>query len=112
MLAGRRTQRAASVRRGGLRVRIGSDEAARFSLTAALSRRDARRLGLRTSIGRATADLSAGAARTLRIRLSARARGALKRSRVLRVVVRARAVDSAGNRAAKSLTLTIAKRPG
>jgi tripartite motif-containing protein 71 len=103
-LGGRRTQRAATVRRGGLRVRIGSDEAAQFSLTATPSRRDARRLGLRTSIGRARGDLPAGGTRTLRIRLSAHA---LKRSRVLRVVVRARAVDRAGNRSAKSLALTI-----
>jgi tripartite motif-containing protein 71 len=108
-LGGRHRQRSGTVRRRGLGIRIGSDEATKFNVTVALSRREARRLGLRVTIGRATVDLSAAGTRTMRIRLGASARRALARRglRTVRVVVRAAAVDRAGNRSTASLAVTI-----
>jgi tripartite motif-containing protein 71 len=115
-LTGRRVQRAGSVRRRGLTVRIRSDEFAGFRIAVTISRSSAHRLGLaaavgarRVTIGRASAELVAAGGRTLHVKLGARVRRALARigSRRLTVVVRANAADRAGNRARASLGVGI-----
>jgi tripartite motif-containing protein 71 len=117
-LTGRRVQRAGSIRRGGLTVRIRSDEPAGFRIAVTISRRSAHRLGLatavgarRVTIGRASADLAAAGGRTLQVKLSARARRALARigSRRLAVVVGANAADHADNRTRASLDVGITR---
>jgi DNA-binding beta-propeller fold protein YncE len=117
-LTGRRVQRAGSIRRRGLTVRVRSDELAGFRIAVTISRSSAHRLGLataagarRVTIGRASADLAAAGGRTLHVKLSARARRALARigSRRLAVVVRANAADRAGNRTRASLKVGISR---
>jgi DNA-binding beta-propeller fold protein YncE len=117
-LTGRRVQRAGSIRRRGLTVRIRSDEFAGFRIAVTISRSSAHRLGLATAvgarrltIGRVSTELAAAGGRTLQVKLSARARGALARigSRRLAVVVRANAADRAGNRTRASLNVGITR---
>jgi tripartite motif-containing protein 71 len=109
-LSGGRVQRARRVRRRGVALRITTNEPANVSVRATLSRRDARRLGLRSArIGRASLDLGAAGTHALRLRLSARARRALLRigRRKPRILVHAAAVDRAGNRSSASFAVTI-----
>jgi tripartite motif-containing protein 71 len=109
-LSGRRVQRVRRVRRRGVALHIATNEPAKVSLSARLSKRDARRLGLRSArVGRVSLDLSAAGKRALNLRLSARARRALLRigARKLRVVVRAGAIDRAGNRSGASLAVSV-----
>jgi len=106
-LRGRAVQRTGVVRRRGLAVRLATSERATATLRAVLSKRTARRLGLRsTSIGRATANLAGPGTSAVRLRLSARARRALLRTPRVRIVVRASAADPAGNRSSASLAIT------
>ena len=107
-LGGRAVQRSRRVARGGLALRIVSDEGARVSLKAALPRALARRLGLRSaSIGGTRVDLAAQGTRRLRLRLTARASRALLRAPRARIVVRGSAADEAGNRSSVSLTIAV-----
>ena len=117
-LTGRRVQRARSIRRRGLTVRIRSDEFTGFRIAVTISRSSAHHLGLATAvgarrlmIGRASAELGAAGGRTLQVKLSARARRALRRigSRRLAVVVRADAADRAGNHTRASLNVGITR---
>jgi tripartite motif-containing protein 71 len=107
-LSGRTVQRSRRVARGGLALRIATDEGARVTLKAALPRALARRLGVRgASIGGTTVDLAAQGTQGLRLRLTARARRALLRAPRARIVVRASAADRAGNRSSASLTIAV-----
>ena len=109
-LSGRSLQRVRRVRRRGLALRITTNEPVTVSFRATLSRRVARRIGLRrTSIGRATVDLGSAGSRALRLRLTARARRAMLRigSRKPRIVVRASAADRAGNRSGASVVVAV-----
>jgi DNA-binding beta-propeller fold protein YncE len=109
-LSGRRVQRARSVRRRGVTLRITTNEPVKVSIRARLSKRDARSLGLRArQIGRASLALDAAGKRVLGLRLSARARRALRRigTRKPRILVRGDAIDRAGNRSSASLAVTL-----
>jgi sugar lactone lactonase YvrE len=107
-LSGSTVQRSSRVARGGLALRIASDEGARVTLKAVLPRALARRLGVRSaSIGGTTVDLAARGTRALRLRLTARARRALLRAPRARIVVRANAADKAGNHSSTSLTIAV-----
>jgi hypothetical protein len=109
-LSGRRVQRVRRVRRRGVALRITTNEPVKVSLSTRLSKRDARRLGLRSArVGRVSVNLGATGSRALKLRLNARARRTLLRigARKLRVVVRAAAIDRAGNRSAASRAVTV-----
>jgi DNA-binding beta-propeller fold protein YncE len=109
-LSGRRVQRARSVRRRGVALRITTNEPVKLSIRARLSKRDARSLGLRTArIGRASLALDAAGKRVLSLRLNARARRALRRigTRKPRIFVRAVAVDGAGNHSSASFVVKL-----
>ncbi|HWH44251.1 MAG TPA: plastocyanin/azurin family copper-binding protein [Thermoleophilaceae bacterium] len=81
------------LRRGRLPVVITTDEAARVTVTATA------RLGRRTvSLGRLTQSVGAARRTTFSIRLSSRARRALRGQRRVRVRASAVATDAAGNR--------------
>ncbi|HEX6652421.1 MAG TPA: 6-bladed beta-propeller [Thermoleophilaceae bacterium] len=106
-LGGRTSQRTRTVRRRGLALRVATNEPATVTLRAVVTKRTARRLGLRgTSIGRGTTSLAGDGAKTIRLRLSARARRLLSRQERVRIVVRAIAADSAGNRSTGSLAIS------
>jgi hypothetical protein len=106
-LSGRRLQPTRAARRRGLSVRVATSERATVTMRALVSKRTARRLGLRTtSIGRATANLEGPGTSGLRVRLSAGARRALLRAPRVRIVIRATAADPAGNRSSASLAIT------
>jgi DNA-binding beta-propeller fold protein YncE len=97
-LGGRTSQRTRTVRRRGLALRVSTNEAATVTLRAAVSKRTARRLGLRgTSIGRARTSLAGAGTNAIHLRLSARARHLLSGKARVRIVVRATAADLAGN---------------
>jgi DNA-binding beta-propeller fold protein YncE len=107
-LGGSTLQRSRRVSRRGLALRIATSERAEVALRAVVSKRDMRRLHLRTaSIARATTDLSADGTRALRLRLTASARRALLRTRTVRIVVRATAADPAGNRSSASFAVKV-----
>jgi pilus assembly protein TadC len=76
-------------------------------LTLSIDARTARRLRIGTSIGSATAKLSRAGAASVTLRLTSAAKRALKRSRNVKVTVRATATDAAGNRASARRTLTL-----
>jgi thermitase len=83
----------------GLRLALGVSEAVRASLDVRVDARSARRLHLGSrTIGRAITRLGAAGRKTVTVRLSARAAGALRTTARLRVVAHAVAVDAAGNR--------------
>jgi tripartite motif-containing protein 71 len=107
-LAGRAVQRLRGVRQRGLALRITTSERTRVALRATLTRRDARRLGLRrATVGRYTTEAGTGIARGIRLRLTPRAQRALVRTRRVRIVVRANVTDLAGNRSRASLAITV-----
>jgi sugar lactone lactonase YvrE len=109
-LGGRRVQRLGLVRRRGLGLRIGTNERAAATLRASVGRRQARRLGLRSVVvARSTTELATAGARGTRLRLTPRARRALLRTRKLRIVVRATAADTAGNRSSASFAITVVR---
>ena len=107
-VSGRAVQRRRVVRRRGLALRIATSEGAIVRLRAALSRRDARRLGLRSrTVARSTAELTAAGTERPRLRLTSRARKALLQAQTVRIVVRATAADPAGNRSSDSRAITV-----
>jgi plastocyanin len=85
-------------RRGRLRVRVKTDEAATVRIAA---RRGRRRLA------RGTARLPAAGAKTVRLRLTRAGRRVARRARRVRVTVFARATDAAGNVTRKRVTATL-----
>ena len=107
-LGGRTSQRTRTVRRRGLAVRVSTDEAATVTMRAVVSKRTARRLGLRgTSIGRARTSLAGTGTNAIRLRLSATARRVLAGKARVRIVVRATASDPAGNHSTTAFTATL-----
>ena len=109
-LAGRGVQRTRAVRRRGLALRISTNERAKLALRATVASRDGRRLGLRSAtVGRSSMELATGPARSMRLRLTPRARRALVRTRRVRIVVRANAADLAGNRSRATLAITVVR---
>jgi tripartite motif-containing protein 71 len=109
-LSGRSRQASRLVGRRGLPLRVTASERVKVTLRAILSRRDARRLGLRAgSVARSSAELGAAGTQGLRLRLTARGRRALLRVQRVRLVVRATAADPAGNRSSDSLAITVTR---
>ena len=87
--------------RYGVRLRTRCSEACGLRHELRLGIRTARRLGIRSSsvwvVGRARGRLGRAGTVTVRLKLTARARRRLKRTRSVRLELRTRAVDSAGN---------------
>jgi tripartite motif-containing protein 71 len=107
-LGGLAAQRSGLVRRRGLGLRLATSERAAVTLRAVVSARSAHMLGLSSrTVGRATADLAGPGTQALRLRLSAHARRTLSRLGRVRLVVRARAADPAGNRSSASLRVLV-----
>ncbi len=94
--AARRASRRTLLR--GLRVRLNCSEPCRVSAELVLSRRTAKKLRLRARIARASKRLSRAGTVTLKLRPARRTRRRLNTRRLRSVTIRARAVDSAGNR--------------
>jgi hypothetical protein len=97
-----RGQRLRSIRRRGLRLRLSCSETCSLRTDLLLSRRAAARLGLRTTsryarLGSARVKMGKAGALTVRLRLSAAAGRALRRTRSLRFRVLVRGVDPKGN---------------
>lgn len=91
-------RRAQTVARNGLNVRVSVDEAAVVRLVAQARPRAG---GPIVTIARGTARLPAAGVRRATLALTTAGRRALARPRSLGVLVRARAVDAAGNRAVR-----------
>jgi hypothetical protein len=88
----------AALRRGALHVPVTGSEASRLTVEVRLDRRTARRLRLRTVVGRTRQSRRTASTRTARVTLNRRVRRLLARGRRLRAVVRVIAVDGSGNR--------------
>ena len=87
--------------RYGVRLRTRCSEACGLRHELRLGARTARRLGIRSSsvwvVGRARGRLGRAGTVTIRLKLTARARRRLKSTRTMRLELRTRAVDTAGN---------------
>lgn len=101
--------RIADLRRGRLRVRVSATGAGRARLTLAVSRKDARRLGLgkRTTLVTATAQLRAGRTATVRLRPSARVARRLARSAELRATLRTTFAPATGPAATRTTKIRL-----
>jgi hypothetical protein len=92
------------VRSGRIPVTVTCDEACSAAVEVRVTRKLARKLGLRrgTAIAKARGSVTAGGRRTLRGRLAARARRAMRRRNSLKLSVTATFTDAAGNEAQKA----------
>jgi hypothetical protein len=104
----------ASVKRkprgGALRAVVGSDRAVSLRGTARVSARTARRLGLgrhATTVAKGRGRVAAGASRTLKLRLTRRARVALRRTRRVKLSVRLTGTTAAGRTSAVTRRVTL-----
>jgi hypothetical protein len=103
---------AKAVKTGRIPVRLTSDEASRATVQVRVTRKLARKLRLRRKVvlARAKGSVPAGRRKTLRAKLTRGARRALRRSRSVKVQLRATFTDAAGNSAKKSRRAGL-KRP-
>ncbi len=103
---------AKAVKTGRIPVRVACNEACSAVVEVRVTRRLAKGLRLRGKvvIARVKARVAAGRRRNLRVKLTSRARRALRRRKSLKVTVAASFTDAAGNRARRSLKRTL-KRP-
>jgi hypothetical protein len=96
------------VRGRGLRVTLTVSKACRITVVLRVNKRTQRRLHLRSPVlGRAAVNVRKGGMRTVTVKLSARARSALRRASRLRVTARAVAVDADGDRSAITRAVTL-----
>jgi hypothetical protein len=108
----RRLHRRGSVLRSGLKATCAATEAGTCSVTGSISRGAARALGIRTRarryvIARGTTAIPGHGPNAVQIKLSPRARAALRGRVGLRVLLSATMVDRAGNRATDLFTVTL-----
>jgi hypothetical protein len=83
-----------------------------LTVVASVDATTARRLGLgrKRDLGRVERRLRAGANTLVAVRLSSRARRALRTSRAVRAKLAITAVDAAGNRAVAARSMTLPRR--
>ncbi len=107
----RRDARARVLARG-FRVAARCSEACTLTVVASVDATSARRLGLgrKRDLGRAERRLRAGANTTVTVRLSSRARSALRTGRSVRAKLLITAADAAGNRTVAARSLTFPSR--
>ena len=93
-----------AVKSGRVRVRVTCDEACSAAVQVRVTRKLAKALGLRrkTVIAKARGSVTAGRRKTLRTKLTAKARRALRRRKSLKLSLAATFTDTAGNRARKT----------
>jgi hypothetical protein len=105
-------QRLGAVLSGGVAMAVRTDEPAKLSVRALLPASAARKLGLArhanrpVEVGRATRQVKAGRT-ALRVRLTPKARRALRRARTATLRLRATATDAAGNQRTLSSRVTL-----
>ncbi|MEA2228756.1 MAG: large repetitive protein [Solirubrobacteraceae bacterium] len=92
---------------GRLRVRATTSERGAIRITLRIDPRTARRLRIATTIASGTATLTRAGTASVTIRLSTKAKRALKRSRDVKVTLTGTATDLAGNRSAASGRMTL-----
>ena len=100
------------VKSGRIPVKVTCDEACSAGVQVRVARKLAKALGLRRKmvIAKAKGSVSAGAGKTLRAKLTARARRAMRRRNSLKLSLAATFTDAAGNRAKQTRKGTL-KRP-
>jgi hypothetical protein len=100
------------VKSGRIPVKVTCDEACTAVVQVRVTRKLAKALGLRrkTVIAKAKGSVTAGAGKTLRARLAARARRAMRQRKSLKLSLAATFTDAAGNRAKQTRKGTL-KRP-
>jgi hypothetical protein len=101
-------QKLATIRSKGLKVRVTCNEAARVSGALVLTAKVAKRLHVARAIGKGSGAIAKAGKFTLTVKLTKKARKALKSTRSVKVTLQTTATDKAGNRAktrSKALTL-------
>lgn len=101
---------ALALRRRGLRVRFGCSEACTIAASAGVDRRTGRRAGLRgrgRTIGRGFSAMTKAGSKKFTIKLSRRARRKLAKVRRVRVNLRFKVRDAAGNRRTVNHKITL-----
>jgi hypothetical protein len=106
----RRRLSLAKALRGGIPATIGCSEACTSKVTLALDARTARRLHMARAVGARTISRSAAGRQRVAIRLTRRARAALRHYAAVKLVLRASATDRAGNTGpARTRTTTVSR---
>lgn len=104
-------QRIAAVRRSGIALKVTAPEAGRLVTTATIARRPARRLRLAASkrvvIGRAETTMSAQGSRSVRVKLTRKAKRGLKRARSVKVKLRTTFTSATGARTTSVRTVRL-----
>ena len=90
----------------GLRFTLASNEAGSAAVTVSVDAKTARKLHIKREVGSASAAVSAGKL-NLTVKLTAKARRALKKTRKVRLTVSAVVTDAAGNAGRYSTTVTL-----
>jgi hypothetical protein len=90
----------------GLHLTLASNEAGKATVKVAVDAKTARKLHIKPEVGSASATVAAGRL-DLTVKLTAKARKAIKRLRKVRLTVRVVVTDAAGNPATRSLTVTL-----
>jgi hypothetical protein len=109
LLVRRRLSLAKALRRG-IPATIGCSEACTSKVTLALDARTARRLHMARAVGARTISRSAAGRQRVAIRLTRRARAALRHYAAVKLVLRASATDRAGNTGpARTRTTTVSR---
>jgi hypothetical protein len=101
-----RGQKLKQVLAKGLHLTLATNEAGKATVTVTVDAATARKLHLKREVGRASADVRAGKLE-LTVKLTAKARKAIKKLRKVRLTVRAVVTDAAGNPATRSMTVTL-----
>jgi hypothetical protein len=106
-IAAAKRQTMQKLRRRGLKLIVRSSEASRVTITLSIDRGTARQLGLRSrTIGSATRTMPAGRAMML-VKLTPKARKALRHAHQLRLRVTVKATDAAGNHRTRMIRVTV-----
>lgn len=101
--------RLAKLLRSGAAIGVACSEACTATVRLRLSKRVAKRLGVPTVLGAAEASVSPEGRRTVRVRLSRRARRRLRRVRTLTLQVVVSARDAAGNTSSAKRALKVTR---
>ena len=105
-LLGPRSQKLGAAIRRGVLVRLSTNEACRLTADLLLSARTAKGLRLARRVGRRTASITP-ATRSLRVKLTTKAKRRLRRVRAVTLTAQASCSDAAGNRARARRTLKL-----
>jgi hypothetical protein len=101
-----RGQKLKQVLAKGLHLTLASNEAGRATVAVTVDAKTARKLHIKPQVGSATANVGSGKLE-LTVKLTAKARKAIKKLRKVRLSVRAVVTDAAGNSAHPSMTVTL-----